>query len=919
MPWDLSCRDWEARIAAGRSIIPDLPLFEDEARIAAKFYGALRLPDVSGTPTLAEASGEWFVEVVRVLFGSRDPASNYRYIEEIFVLVPKKNSKALALDSLIATPDGFTTMGAVAVGDLVMAQDGRPTKVVAKSPVYLGRPCYDVEFSTGEVVRCDAEHLWVTDSHKDRWRMPARRTGPTAKTTAEIARSLKVGEINNHRTALPAALDLPEAALPIPPYVLGLWLGDGTSESAEITSGIADADHLMTELRAAGQECRGRVYASAPGNVTIKMTRPDAIKLPYRFRTEAARLGVLGNKHIPAMYQRGSQDQRLALLKGLMDSDGHIDAKGGAAFTTTLPALRDGVCELVASLGLKPTCSSSIPRCSNGKAGARAWLIQFHPFDMPVCTVPRKLARQRPRAEGSNSARSRFRQIADVRPALSVPVQCIAVESETRQYLVTRSLIPTHNTTYGAALMLTALFMNVRPRAEFLFVGPTQAISDLAYSQATGMIELDAALTQRFKVRDHIKEIADLLNGARLKIKTFDLDILTGPRPAGTLLDELHLLGRSAATPKVIRQLRGGRASIAEGFMVILTTQSDERPAGAFKAELLVARDVREGNAPGSTTLPVLYEFPRKIAKDEALWSDERNWHMVMPNLGRSLRLPALLKDWLVEAGKGTAAKQIWASQHLNIEIGVGLTSDSWVGAEHWAAAADPSISTLAAIIARSDVICAGIDGGGLDDLLGLAILGRERITRRWLLWTHAWCDEIVLTRRASEESKLRDFEAAGELSIVGDIQNAFWELAQFIAEADASGLLAYVGLDPVGVGMIVDALAERGIGGEDADGSGKQNRVVAISQGWTLSGAIKTTEVKLKSKTLAHGGQGIMEWCAGNARTEARGNATVITKQAAGTAKIDPLMATFDAVALMSRNPESPLSVYETRDLVVL
>jgi phage terminase large subunit-like protein len=98
-------------------------------------------------------------------------------------------------------------------------------------------------------------------------------------------------------------------------------------------------------------------------------------------------------------------------------------------------------------------------------------------------------------------------------------------------------------TSYGAALMLTAMFMNLRPRAEFLFVGPTQAISDLAYSQAAGMIELDGELQRRFKVRDHVKEIKDLLNGAKLKIKTFDLDILTGPRPAGVLLDEAR--GRS--------------------------------------------------------------------------------------------------------------------------------------------------------------------------------------------------------------------------------------------------------------------------------------------------------------------------------------------------------------------------------------
>ena len=140
-----------------------------------------------------------------------------------------------------------------------------------------------------------------------------------------------------------------------------------------------------------------------------------------------------------------------------------------------------------------------------------------------------------------------------------------------------------------------------------------------------------------------------------------------------------------------------------------------------------------------------------------------------------------------------------------------------------------------------------GIDGGGLDDLLGLAVLGRDRLTRHWLLWSRAWAHRSVLERRKGEASVLRDFEAAGDLRIVANLGDDIAEIAALAERVDESGKLGSVGLDPFGVGAIVDALAEVGIAGND--------RVVGITQGWKLTGAIKTAERKLADGTLRHGG----------------------------------------------------------------
>lgn len=470
------------------------------------------------------------------------------------------------------------------------------------------------------------------------------------------------------------------------------------------------------------------------------------------------------------------------------------------------------------------------------------------------------------------------------------------------------ALVPKGNskTSYGAALMVTALLMNKRPRAEYLIVAPTQAISDLAFSQAVGMVEANEVLKRRFKVSEHVKEIRDFKRRSRLKVKTFDLNVLTGPKPAGVLLDELHLLGKHSATAKVLRQIRGGLEKNPEGFLIMITTQSDEPPAGAFRAELQMARSIRDGLHDGRM-LPILYEFPPDIAGDAEKWQSPDYWPMVMPNLGRSLRLESLIRDWESERTKGEHAIRIWASQHLNLEIGLALRSDRWAGADYWEKAVEPRL-TLEAILERSDVVVVGEDGGGLDDLHGLAVLGRERETRKWLAWCHAWCHVSVLERRKSEASKLLDFAQAGELTIVDDLGEDITDIVEIVKRVEDAGLLAQVGVDPVGIAALVDALDEIGINGD---------RIVGVSQGYRLMGAIKTIERKLVDGSLVHGGQRLMAYCVGNARIEQRGNAILVTKQASGTAKIDPLMALFDAGSLMAMNPEAQGSVYNHRGLL--
>jgi phage terminase large subunit-like protein len=458
-------------------------------------------------------------------------------------------------------------------------------------------------------------------------------------------------------------------------------------------------------------------------------------------------------------------------------------------------------------------------------------------------------------------------------------------------------LVPKKNakTTYSAALMVTALLMNRRPLAEFILTAPSQEISDKAFSQAWGMIKLDdeGFLQKRLKVRDHLKEIEDLKTEAVLKIKTFDADIVTGAVVAGALIDEIHLLGKRAGAAAIIGQLRGGMVSVPEAFFAMITTQSFDPPAGVFKAELDVARAIRDGRA-RIDTLPVLYELPRKLQKDRKFWEDPRHWPLVTPNLGRSIWIPRLVKDLEEARLKGDAEVQRWVSQHLNIEIGLGLHSDRWAGADYWERNADSDLD-LVEIIRRSDVLCMGADGGGLDDLLGLAVIGRCAETGLWLHWGHAWAHQSVLERRQEIAPALRDFADDGDVTIVERSGQDLEELEEICRDVVASGKLFKLGVDPAGVGGIVDAAKRAGM---------VDDQVAGISQGWKLSGAIKTAERQLADGRMRQCGQRLMAWAIGNAKVEPRGNAITITKQKAGSAKIDPLMAMFNGVTLMSMDP---------------
>lgn len=466
-------------------------------------------------------------------------------------------------------------------------------------------------------------------------------------------------------------------------------------------------------------------------------------------------------------------------------------------------------------------------------------------------------------------------------------------------------LISKKNTksTVGAAIMLTATIVCWRNDEEHLILAPTKEVADNSFKPAASMVRADPNLSSLFQVQDHLKTITHRATRNSLKVVAADTDTVSGKKAGRILVDELWVFGKHPRAAAMFMEALGGQVSRPEGFVVYLTTQSDEPPAGVFKEKLEYWRQVRDGKIHDPKTLPILYEFPEEMVKEKAYLKPE-NFRITNPNMGRSVS-QGWISDQIKRLAEGSPEIfQQFLAKHLNIEMGMNLREGRWCGADFWQACAKPG-NTLDDLLKRSEVVVIGIDGGGLDDMLGLAILGRTA-SGKWLHWGKAWLHPIALERRKSEAARYQDFAKVGDLTITEEIGEDIQELTAIVKKVEETGLLDRIGVDPVGISAIVDSLTS------PTGANIQEDRIVGIPQGWKMVASIKMAERQLSAGEFEHCDQPLMAWCMGNAKVEQRGNALLITKQAAGYAKIDPVIAMLNAVTLMGMNPKPRKKLYQ-------
>lgn len=459
-------------------------------------------------------------------FSELDEITNGLHPGQMIIVAARPGvGKALALDTPLPTPTGWTTMGEVRVGDELLDAQGRPTRVLAATEVLTGRICYEVEFSDGAVIVADENHQWLTETRASRrsaQQAAARyngyrnqRTFAEVRTTGEIAATLRCATADrrlNHSVVNAEPLQLPERDVLVPPYTLGAWLGDGTTAAAQITSAdpeiiariesegivavpsasaklryqlrLPDEEPISeracavcgklftpftSQVRTCGRSCGGRARflsasVAAPtcprcGGPSIGLRMCQACRkavgsLQARLRT----VGVLGAKHIPTVYLRSSENQRRALLAGLLDTDGTVTSGGSVQFCVTDERLFTDVHELVVGLGYRCGVSTKAVRGRTARSSI-AYTLTFATDDV-VFGLYRKasLHKERRAACGRGRANSRF--IVDVRRVDSVPVRCVEVDNTEHLYLAGRSMVPTHNSTLGMDFMRSCSIRN---------------------------------------------------------------------------------------------------------------------------------------------------------------------------------------------------------------------------------------------------------------------------------------------------------------------------------------------------------------------------------------------------------------------------------------------------------------------------
>ena len=461
--------------------------------------------------------------------------------------------------------------------------------------------------------------------------------------------------------------------------------------------------------------------------------------------------------------------------------------------------------------------------------------------------------------------------------------------------------------TIAAGIMLGALLMNWRQSAELLILSPTKEIADNSYKPIRDFIKADEELSVMLKVQDYFRTITHLETGATLKVVAADSDTVSGKKASFVFVDELHEFGKQAKASNMLLEATGGLASRPEGFVIYATTQSAEPPAGVYLSKLRYARDVRDGIIKDRKFLPVIYEFPKAMLDNKA-YEDLSNAYVTNPNWGASVDIERITQLHSQARASGENEFKEFLAKHLNVEIGLNLRSDRWTGADFWERNGDKNVS-LDRILHDCEVVTIGVDGGGLDDLLGFSVTGRVKNSGHWLQWNKAWVHPIGLERRKEIAPRYQDFAAQGDLVIINEIPEDVEQLAVIARRIFDSGLLSQIGLDPERTHKVVlKALLDAGV---------PEEMIIGISQGWKLTGAIGVAERALAAGDMTHAAQPLMAWCVSNAKVVPAGNAVNITKQASGTGKIDPLMAMLNSVSLMALNPvaKGP-SVYETRGM---
>lgn len=829
---------------------------------------------------------DWQEQIIRDIFGTLKP-NGYRQFNTAYVEIPKKSGKQVALNTLIPTPTGFTTMREIMVGDTVFDENGQPCHVVAKSQIDFDEKAYRITFKDGEVIDAGENHQWAGQRTKG-------KTKDVILTTQELydiyCNDLE-GSSLRFRIPVAKALKTQESHdLPIHPYLMGFWLGNGNAAKPEITIFTEDFDDVLDNIQP--HHSITSYWPNVGNSIVVRI--PDLKKILLK---------SFHDKVIPPAYLRASVDQRLQLLKGLMDSDGCInDVKGQAVYTSTEKRLAESVSELLWSLGIKNavTKSASTQRadwnrpskeCGRIATGETCYTVKFTGFyDTPITGLFRKWNNC---VDRNPKTRSHFRYIDKIELIENTGMQCIQVDSPSHQYLIGRSCLPTHNSELAAAVALYLICADGEQRAEVYGCAADRQQASIVFDVAADMVSMSPALSKRCKVLKATKRIIYKPTNSFYQVLSAEAYSKHGFNIHGVIFDELHIQPDRKLFDVMTKG--SGDARMQPLYFLITTAGTDTHSICYEQHQK--AMDILSGRKYDPTFYPVIYG-----ADENDDWTSPKVWAKANPSLNITIpieKVRTACESAKQNPGEENAFRQLRLNQWVKQSV-------RWMPMDKW----DQCAFRFDPTELEGRVCYGGLDLSSTTDITALVLVfPPQDEDEPYFLLPYFWIPEDTLDLRVKRDHVPYDiWNRQGLIQTTEGNVIHYGFIEQFIDELGKKYNIREIAFDRWGAVQMVQNLEGMGF------------TVVPFGQGFKdMSPPTKELMKLVLEKKIAHNGNPVLRWMVDNIfiRRDPAGN--IKADKEKSTEKIDGAIAAIMGLDRAIRcGNTSTESVYDNRGLLV-
>lgn len=619
--------------------------------------------------------------IIETAFGFVDD-DGYRQFRQVFMVVARKNGKAISTNTDIPTPDGWRKMGDIHIGDKVFGQDGKVSAVVGESEIFY-KPTYLMTFEDGSSIKASGDHIWTVQtkgSRRTAKRVPKvrkrtvlgkryREGGWFETTTQEMfddpslvhRRPDGKGVEYKYRVPMCQPAEYPEKDLPIDPYSFGYWLGDGHSNGPVLTVSKDDLSEAVCLLESSGHTCTIHTRKDNPAlRITLDIigcgkTNP--------FTNSLRDLGVLNNKHIPDIYLQASVEQRWELLRGLMDTDGYVSKAGQCQFVQKKKHIVEQFVELCSSLGIKANMSSKEARC-NGKPTGTVYVVEFWTDKAHSCF---HLKRKHDRLKEKLAPRMSCKSITSIERIPTEPTKCIAIDNPSHLYLAGRSYTATHNTALLAALMLYMLTSDSPTElgAEVYCCATSEAQARKCFGAADAMREKSPSLNKRLRRGKVQKRGQQGINydktGSFLFPLSANVSKLDGLSASAVTYDEIAAATDNGA---LMDQLEESMAARKQPLIWCISS-FNYVSHNIFDERMDYSHGWLDGKVTDDRFLPIIY----KLDSREEIYREEC-WEKANPGLSCGIKGWEYLRDRVNRAKQSPSRMPSLLTKEFNLKSG---------------------------------------------------------------------------------------------------------------------------------------------------------------------------------------------------------------------------------------------------------